>query len=146
MLWVQVRVMPQCWFVLLRFWLRVDRVLVRLYETRLMGSLNQAPGAPLVSREVRQSQGTFEQLRSAGAPPAGVSVSLLRIVMHEVERYALFSAPCLPAPHVPQSRQEAFTIQRGLSYILRPAHCQRNSSGNLHQRLPAICCLITGLC
>lgn len=65
--------MPGCWFVLLRFWLRVDRVLVRLYETRLMGSFCRAPGAPLVRRELRRSEGTFEQLRSAGAPPAGVS-------------------------------------------------------------------------
>ncbi len=64
--------MPKCWFVLLRFWLRVDRVLVRLYETRLMGSFHRAPGALLVSREVRHSEGTFEQLRAAGAPPAGV--------------------------------------------------------------------------
>ncbi len=67
--------MPKCWFVLLRFWLRVDRVLVRLYETRLMGSFNWATGAPLVSREMRHSEGTFEQLRSTGAPPAGVRVS-----------------------------------------------------------------------
>ena len=70
--------MPKCWFVLLRFWLRVDRVLVRLHETRLMGSFNRAPGAPLVSREVRQSEGTFEQLRSAGAPPDGVNTFALK--------------------------------------------------------------------
>lgn len=30
----QVRVMPRCWYVLLRFWLRVDHVLVRLREVR----------------------------------------------------------------------------------------------------------------
>jgi type 2A phosphatase activator TIP41 len=32
---VKVRVMPRCWLVLLRFWLRVDGCLVRLRETRL---------------------------------------------------------------------------------------------------------------
>ena len=32
---VKVRVMPRCWLVLLRFWLRVDGTLVRLRETRL---------------------------------------------------------------------------------------------------------------
>lgn len=31
----KVRVMPRCWLVLLRFWLRVDGTLVRLRETRL---------------------------------------------------------------------------------------------------------------
>lgn len=29
---VQVRVMPRCWYVLVRFWLRVDHVMVRLRE------------------------------------------------------------------------------------------------------------------
>ena len=47
---MQVRVMPGCWFVLLRFWLRVDRVLVRLYETRLLGSFQQASEQPMVYR------------------------------------------------------------------------------------------------
>ena len=32
---VKIRVMPRCWLVLLRFWLRVDGALVRLRETRL---------------------------------------------------------------------------------------------------------------
>ncbi|CAK0787812.1 hypothetical protein CVIRNUC_011034 [Coccomyxa viridis] len=68
---VKVRVMPGCWFVLLRFWLRVDRVLVRLYETRLLGSFQQASEQPMVCREVRRSEGTFAQLHSAGAPPDG---------------------------------------------------------------------------
>ena len=33
--------MPRCWFVLLRFWLRVDGVLVRLRETRLCCDFGQ---------------------------------------------------------------------------------------------------------
>ena len=42
-LWgAQVRVMPRCWFVLLRFWLRVDHVLVRLYETRYLCDFRRA--------------------------------------------------------------------------------------------------------
>ncbi|KAG2243422.1 hypothetical protein Bca52824_094736 [Brassica carinata] len=32
---VKVRVMPSSWFLLLRFWLRVDGVLMRLRETRM---------------------------------------------------------------------------------------------------------------
>jgi type 2A phosphatase activator TIP41 len=31
---LQVRVMPRCWLVLLRLWLRVDGSLVRLREVR----------------------------------------------------------------------------------------------------------------
>ena len=31
--------MQECWFVLLRFWLRVDGLLVRLHETRYLCEL-----------------------------------------------------------------------------------------------------------
>ncbi|EIE23570.1 TIP41-domain-containing protein [Coccomyxa subellipsoidea C-169] len=68
---VKVRVMPECWFVLLRFWLRVDRVLVRLYETRYMADFRAGPGQPQVTREVRCCEGTFNALHAAGAPPDG---------------------------------------------------------------------------
>jgi hypothetical protein len=34
LLLLQVRVMPRCWLVLLRLWLRVDGSLVRLREVR----------------------------------------------------------------------------------------------------------------
>ncbi|PKA52523.1 hypothetical protein AXF42_Ash001503 [Apostasia shenzhenica] len=34
LLTVKVRVMPSCWFLLLRFWLRVDGVLMRLRDSR----------------------------------------------------------------------------------------------------------------
>lgn len=66
----QVRVMPKCWFVLLRFWLRVDGVLVRLWETRVCGRFD---GSHLdVRRELRRSEGTFAELRKSGAPAEGV--------------------------------------------------------------------------
>ncbi len=59
--------------MLLRFWLRVDRVLVRLYETRYMADFRAGPGQPQVTREVRCCEGTFNALHAAGAPPDGVS-------------------------------------------------------------------------
>lgn len=37
----QVRVMPNCWYVLVRFFLRVDRMFVRLREARLFCDLRQ---------------------------------------------------------------------------------------------------------
>jgi hypothetical protein len=39
----QVRVMPRCWFVLLRLWLKVDGSMARLRETRLFCRLD-TPG------------------------------------------------------------------------------------------------------
>ena len=38
---VQVRVMPNCWYLLVRFFLRVDRMFVRLREARLFCDLRQ---------------------------------------------------------------------------------------------------------
>jgi type 2A phosphatase activator TIP41 len=37
---VRYRVMADCFFVLLRYFLRVDEVLVRLYDTRVFGSFD----------------------------------------------------------------------------------------------------------
>lgn len=62
--------MPGCWLVLLRFWLRVDGVLVRLRETRYYCDLAKEPGSVL--REVKHSEGTFAELRAHGAPAEGV--------------------------------------------------------------------------
>jgi type 2A phosphatase activator TIP41 len=66
---VQLRMMPKCWFVLLRFWLRVDDSLVRLREARYFCATEQ-PGEVL--REVKHSEGTFAELRAAGAPANNV--------------------------------------------------------------------------
>jgi hypothetical protein len=42
--WAQVRVMPACWYVLLRFWLRVDGVLVRcVVQGCLLPAGNEPP-------------------------------------------------------------------------------------------------------
>ena len=63
--------MPGCWLVLLRFWLRVDGVLVRLRETRYFCDLVRNPNTVL--REVKHSEGTFGELSAHGAPAEGVS-------------------------------------------------------------------------
>jgi type 2A phosphatase activator TIP41 len=71
---VKVRVMPKCWFVLLRFWLKVDNNLVRLRETRYFCKFDRDGGGqavPEVVKETRHVEGTFEELRAAGAPPEG---------------------------------------------------------------------------
>jgi type 2A phosphatase activator TIP41 len=61
---VKVRVMPKCWFVLLRFWMRCDGVAIRLRETRLFHAI----GSGEVVRETSRREETFEGLRARGAP------------------------------------------------------------------------------
>lgn len=76
--------MPKCWFVLLRFWLRVDHLLVRLYETRYLCDFCRPEQ---LVREIRCCEGTFEELHSAGAPPDGVKLlSIPRNSIHRVPR------------------------------------------------------------
>jgi type 2A phosphatase activator TIP41 len=71
----RVRVMPRCWFVLLRLFVRVDGGAVRLREARYFCRFDKdsegAGAPPRVLREVRRSEGAFGALRSAGAPPEG---------------------------------------------------------------------------
>lgn len=52
LLTVKVRVMPKCWFLLLRYWLRVDGVLMRLRDTRMHSNFhNDDSVSPTVLRE-----------------------------------------------------------------------------------------------
>lgn len=82
----QIRVMPRCAYVLLRFFLRVDKVrahthvlmddkhmqvLLRLRETRVCVEFAEGQRGTVV-RECKVTEGTFEELRAAGAPSAEV--------------------------------------------------------------------------
>ena len=69
---LKVRAMPKCWFVLLRFWLRVDGVRVRLRETRFFCDVTQRDktGAVCVVRETQLRDETWDELRARGAPSA----------------------------------------------------------------------------
>ncbi|KAG1667373.1 hypothetical protein FOA52_001433 [Chlamydomonas sp. UWO 241] len=68
---VKLRVMPKCWLVLARLWMRVDGLMVRLRESRLFCRHDTPAGALTVLRETRHAEGTFETLRAAGAPDSG---------------------------------------------------------------------------
>lgn len=61
---VKVRVMPSCFFALLRLWLRVDGVLLRAKETRVFHEFGQ----PRVTRQITWRALTFDQLRREGKP------------------------------------------------------------------------------
>ncbi|GAX85526.1 hypothetical protein CEUSTIGMA_g12942.t1 [Chlamydomonas eustigma] len=67
----KLRVMPKCWFVLLRLWIRVDGCMVRLRETRLFCRHDLPHTKRTVIKEVKCSEGTFQELRAAGAPDDG---------------------------------------------------------------------------
>ncbi|XP_062212480.1 TIP41-like protein [Phragmites australis] len=66
---VRVRVMPTGWFLLLRFWLRVDGVLMRLRDTRIYCSFGNSDEAkPVVLRECCWREATFASLTAKGYP------------------------------------------------------------------------------
>ncbi|XP_057864826.1 TIP41-like protein isoform X2 [Cryptomeria japonica] len=69
LLTVKIRVMPTCWFLLLRFWLRVDGVLMRLRDTRMYCTFESDPKRmPLVIRERIRREDTFKALAARGFP------------------------------------------------------------------------------
>ena len=82
--------MPKCWFVLLRFWLRVDDTLVRLREARLFCATERPDE---VLREVKHSEGAFEELAAAGAPANNVR-ALLPSSPHALTRCPVRSRTC----------------------------------------------------
>ncbi|KAM7251681.1 hypothetical protein ACFE04_023564 [Oxalis oulophora] len=64
LLTVKVRVMPSSWFLLLRFWLRVDGVLMRLRDTR-MHCIFKDNENPVILRECCWREASFQALSAA---------------------------------------------------------------------------------
>lgn len=62
--------MPSCWYVLLRFFLRVDRTLVRLREARVFCDLRQPTR---LVRQLKHSEAPLTALSGGAAPGKGVS-------------------------------------------------------------------------
>ena len=63
---IKMRVMASCWYVLMRYWLRVDNVLIRCNDTRLFCAFNQANGITRVIREVKHCESSLEQVTKMG--------------------------------------------------------------------------------
>ncbi|KAK7280297.1 hypothetical protein RJT34_25359 [Clitoria ternatea] len=97
LLTVKVRVMPSSWFLLLRFWLRVDGVLIRLRETR-MHCVFGGSATPIILRESCWRESTFQALSAMEHPfdsgaygdPSIISQKL-PIIMHTTQRLVISS-------------------------------------------------------
>lgn len=92
LLTVKVRVMPTCWFLLLRFWLRVDGVLMRLRDTR-MHCIFGSDGNHVILKESCWREGTFGALSAKGYPSDSaaysdptISSGRLPIVMQKTQK------------------------------------------------------------
>lgn len=89
---VKVRVMPSCWFLLLRFWLRVDGALMRLRDTRVFCTFTESK-KPVILREICWRETTFKALASKGYPSDSASYNdpnvisqRLPIVFHKTQK------------------------------------------------------------
>ncbi|KAH9605490.1 hypothetical protein KSS87_011866 [Heliosperma pusillum] len=67
LLTVKVRIMPSGWYLLLRYWLRVDGALMRLRDTR-MHCVFEEQSFPVILRESCWREGTFNALATKGYP------------------------------------------------------------------------------
>ncbi|CAM9796954.1 unnamed protein product [Pylaiella littoralis] len=59
---VKTRIMPRCWYVLLRYWLRVDGVVMKVFDTRCFHKFGESN----VFRERTQHSATFASLEQRG--------------------------------------------------------------------------------
>ncbi|XP_031384141.1 TIP41-like protein isoform X1 [Punica granatum] len=99
LLTVKVRVMPSCWFLLLRFWLRVDGVLMRLRDTRIHCVFRDNE-SPIILRETCWREGSFDALSSKGYPSDAASYNdpsivgqRLPVVMRKTQKLVLPGHP-----------------------------------------------------
>ena len=75
---LKARVMPDCWFVLLRFTLRVDRVMIRVRDVRVF----HAFGAECIVRDTQLREHSWSDLAALGLPedPAFFAANLERVI------------------------------------------------------------------
>ena len=59
---VRFRVMADCWYILLRYYLRVDGVRVRSFDTRIF----HAFGSDNIHREFQHRESSYEELQKSG--------------------------------------------------------------------------------
>uniref|UniRef100_A0A5B7BTH6 Putative TIP41-like protein n=1 Tax=Davidia involucrata TaxID=16924 RepID=A0A5B7BTH6_DAVIN len=92
LLTVKLRVMPSCWFLLLRFWLRVDGVLMRLRDTRMHCVFGEST-SPIILREICWREATFQALSAKGYPSDSAAYNdpsiisqRLPIIMHKTQK------------------------------------------------------------
>ncbi|KAA8536250.1 hypothetical protein F0562_028728 [Nyssa sinensis] len=92
LLTVKVRVMPSCWFLLLRFWLRVDGALMRLRDTR-MHCVFGVNTSPIILRESCWREAKFQALSAKGYPSDSAAYNdpsiisqRLPIIMHKTQK------------------------------------------------------------
>ncbi|KAK3807872.1 MAG: TIP41-like family-domain-containing protein [Benniella sp.] len=69
----KVRVMPSCFFILLRFFLRVDDVLFRVHDTRVYHRF----GTKSIIRECSTKEGSYREIRAKIPRSSGDDLSLL---------------------------------------------------------------------
>mmetsp|Transcript_4334 Transcript_4334/g.5978 ORF Transcript_4334/g.5978 Transcript_4334/m.5978 type:complete len:311 (+) Transcript_4334:64-996(+) len=60
----KLRVMPKCWFLLLRFWLRVDGILIKVWDVRYFHCFETSE----IWREKKYAETSFERLAETGLP------------------------------------------------------------------------------
>uniref|UniRef100_A0A7N0ZRB5 TIP41-like protein n=1 Tax=Kalanchoe fedtschenkoi TaxID=63787 RepID=A0A7N0ZRB5_KALFE len=95
LLTVKVRVMPSSWFLLLRFWLRVDGVLMRLRDTRMHCVFGESMN-PTILRECCWREATFRALSAKGLPDTAVYSDpniisqKLPVVLHRTQKLVFF--------------------------------------------------------
>ncbi|KAE9447114.1 hypothetical protein C3L33_20971, partial [Rhododendron williamsianum] len=99
LLTVKVRVMPSSWFVLLRFWLRVDGVLMRLRDTRMHCVFGKSTN-PVILRESCWREATIQALSAKGYPSDSAAYNdpsiifqRLPIIMRKTQKLKLPGTP-----------------------------------------------------
>uniref|UniRef100_A0A0E0KJA8 TIP41-like protein n=1 Tax=Oryza punctata TaxID=4537 RepID=A0A0E0KJA8_ORYPU len=80
----RVRVMPTAWFLLLRFWLRVDGVLMRLRDTRVYCCFGSDEAKPVVLRECCWREATFASLSAKGYPSDSAAYGDPNLIAHKL--------------------------------------------------------------
>ena len=68
---MQIRVMPSCWYILQRFFLRIDGHMVRIRDVRTL--CDMSPAKPVLRKEISHMEASFDELSASGIAQTPVS-------------------------------------------------------------------------
>ncbi|KAK2974517.1 hypothetical protein RJ640_018682, partial [Escallonia rubra] len=141
---VKVRVMPSCWFLLLRYWLRVDGVLMRLRDTR-MHCVFGCSTKPVIIRESCWREATFQALSSVSSPffsasarsPDSMFVEMI-FMFPQIYSFLYVSHCCFMHSVSPGSVQDRNLHPSGVAKGYPADSAAYNDPSAISQRLPVV--------
>ena len=118
--------MPGCWFILLRYTLRVDNVLFRTYDTRIFHSFASSP--PTIIREISGWEAPYASVQRASTVHHTHFVAMLPALSAspQIRRFDPFDRPGLHSEGLGRIAESYDSKNRSANWLARDGQQERS--------------------